>query len=199
MRRAVLRSFPKALLPAIAACGLTISPVAAEDFSAGSEAKEWGLSGEQKARFNARVVDLLCELTGDCPADCGDGRRQLGLLRSDQVLVLPLKNRQAAFTGAATDLLPFCGKDVEVDGVLVGDEDETPVKYYMVQTIREQGTAEWTKTDQWTRTWARNNPEAEGKGPWFRRDPRVKAKISESGYLGLGAETDAAFIKYYFE
>lgn len=182
------------------ALALLAAPVMAEDFASNSEAKEWGLLGEEKARFDAKVVDLLCELTGDCPADCGAGKRQLGLLRSvDNALVLPLKNRQAAFTGAATDIYPFCGKDVEVDGVLVGDEDQTQVKYYMVQLIREQGAPEWTKTSAWTKEWAKANPDAKGKGPWFRRDPRVSAKIDESGYLGLGAEVDAAFIKYYFE
>lgn len=183
-----------------AGLAMLMSPVMAEDFAANSEAKEWGLLGEEKARFDARVVDLLCELTGDCPADCGNGKRQLGLLRSvDNALIMPLKNRQAAFTGAATDIYPFCGKDVEVDGVLVGDEDQTQVKYYMVQLIREQGAPEWTKTSAWTKQWAKANPDAKGKGPWFRRDPRVKAKIAESGYLGLGAEVDAAFITYYFE
>jgi hypothetical protein len=185
---------------AIAALALLAAPAMAEDFSTNSEAKGWGLLGEEKARFDAKVVDLLCELTGDCPTDCGGGKRQLGLLRSaDNALVLPLKNRQAAFTGAATDIYPFCGKQVEVDGVLIGDEDQTQVKYYMVQLIREQGTEEWTKTSAWTKEWAKVNPDAKGKGPWFRRDPRVKAKIAESGYLGLGAETDEAFIKYYFE
>lgn len=185
---------------AIATLALLATPALAEDFSTNSEAKEWGLQGEEKARFDAKVVDILCELAGDCPADCGGGKRQLGLLRnSDNALILPLKNRQAAFTGAATDIYPFCGKAVEVDGVLIGDEEETPVKYYMVQLIREQGASEWTKTNQWTKEWAKANPDAKGKGPWFRRDPRVKAKIAESGYLGLGAETDAAFIEYYFE
>lgn len=188
------------LVKCAAALMVIAAPAMAEDFAAGSEAKEWGLIGEEKARFDAKVVDLLCELTGDCPADCGGGARQLGLLRSaDDVLVLPLKNRQAAFTGAATDLYPFCGKDVEVDGVMIGDEEATPVKYYMVQLIREQGAEEWTQTNRWTKEWAKSNPDAKGKGPWFRRDPRVNAKIEEGGYLGLGPEVDAAFITYYFE
>ena len=49
----------------------------AQDFSAGSEAESWNLYAEQPARFEAKVVDALCELTGDCPADCGAGKRQL--------------------------------------------------------------------------------------------------------------------------
>ena len=36
---------------------------------ASQAAEEWGIDGEKKARFEAKVVDVLCELTGDCPAD----------------------------------------------------------------------------------------------------------------------------------
>lgn len=194
------RTAAAALIAAMAA--VAAAPVAAQDFSAGSEAKEWGLRGEEKARFNATVVDVLCELAGDCADNCGDNRRQLGLVReADDALIYVVKNRQAAFTGAATDLHPFCGKAVEVDGVTVQD-DETPgaPKLYMVQLIREQGAAEWTKTSRWTKEWAKANPEQKGKkGPWFRRDPRIAAEIEKHGYLGLGAEADQAFIEYYFE
>ena len=45
----------------------------------GRAAEEWGLPEEEVARFEAKVVDVLCELSGDCPAGCGaeilhDGR-----------------------------------------------------------------------------------------------------------------------------
>ncbi|MCB1493349.1 MAG: hypothetical protein KDJ77_16415, partial [Rhodobiaceae bacterium] len=97
---------------------------------------------------------ILCELTGDCPADCGAGVRQLGIVReADGALVPVLKNSQAAFNGAIPDLLPYCGKAVDVDGVLVGDEDATSTKVYMVQLIREQGAGDWQKTTQWTKAW----------------------------------------------
>ncbi len=179
----------------------TIALSSAADFSANSKAKEWGLLGEEKATFEAKVVDLLCEVAGDCPANCGDGRRQLGLLRtSDNVLVLPMKNGQPAFSGASTDLLPYCGKQVDVDGVLVGDPDQTTAKFYMVQFIREAGSSDWVKANRWTKEWAKRHPETKGvKGPWFRKDPRVKAEIAAHGYLGLGAEADKEFIEYYFE
>ena len=36
-------------------------------------AKEWGIDGEEVAQFEAKAVDVLCELTGDCPTNCGDG------------------------------------------------------------------------------------------------------------------------------
>ena len=69
----------------------------------------------------------------------------------------------------------------------------------MVQLIRPEGSADWVKATQWTKEWAKRNPEAKGKGPWFRRDPRIKAMIEADGYLGLGLETDKAFIEYLFE
>lgn len=175
------------------------SPLAAQDFSEGSKARPWDLYAEKPAFFEAEVVDLLCHFTGDCPEDCGAGKRQMGLLRSaDGVLVLALKNSQPAFSGAAVDLAPFCGKTVEVDGLLLDDPELGAKNMFLVQTIREPG-GEWVKANQFTKAWARQNPDAKGKGPWFRRDPRVKGIIAEEGYLGLGGEADAAFIKEWFE
>lgn len=177
---------------------LLASPLSAQDFSQGSTAKSWNLYAEKPALFEARVVDLLCELTGDCPTDCGAGKRQLGLLRSaDDVMVLPLKNGQAAFSGAAVDLAPYCNQVVEVDGLLIEDPDLNSRNIYMVQKIRVDG-GDWKKANQFTKVWAGENPEAKGKGPWFRRDPRIKGQIAEKGYLGLGLEIDEAFIKDWF-
>lgn len=171
------------------------------EFAEGSKAKNWNLLGQENAIFEAKVVDILCELTGDCVENCGDGRRQLGLLRkSDGVLVLANKNTQPAFTGANLDLLPYCNQEVEVDGLLVGLEDYTPAKFYQVQLIRKVGEEKWNKTNKWTKVWAKNNPdEAKKKGPWFRKDPRINALIARDGYLGLGLERDEAFKKYLFE
>ena len=99
-----------------AALTLAAAPLAAQDFSAGSEAQSWNLYAEVPALFDATVVDIMCDLTGDCPADCGGGERQLGLKRSaDGAMVLAMKNNQPAFTGAVVDLLPYCGQDVTVD------------------------------------------------------------------------------------
>lgn len=172
---------------------------AAEDFSANSEAKSWNLFAEQPARFEAKVVDILCELSGDCPDNCGEGKRQLGLLRAaDGVLVYPNKNSQAAFTGAALELAPYCHADVEVDGLMIEDPDLGAKNVYLIQKIRNVGDADWVKANTWTKKWAAAHPEAKGKGPWFRRDPRVKAKIEANGYLGLGLETDEKFIDEWF-
>jgi hypothetical protein len=175
--RAALLALPLALPAALAA----------QDFSEGSEARSWNLFAEQPARFEATVVDPLCEIAGDCPEDCGGGDRQLALLRAaDDALVYPNKNSQPAFTGAVQELLPFCGQQVEVDGLLIEDEYVGATNVYLVQRIRTVGDEEWTSADAWTRDWADENPDAAGDGPWFRRDPRVLSEIEQDGYLGLG-------------
>jgi len=176
-----------------------VTPTVAADFSEGSTARAWNLEGEQKAFFAAQVVDPLCTLAGSCVDNCGDGKRQLALLRTaDDVLIFPLKNSQAAFSGATSELLPFCGKAVEVDGLLIENPDVGAKNVYMVQKIRNAGDAEWTKANRWTKEWAKAHPDAKGKGPWFRRDPRVNAEIAKEGYLGLGLDADEAFIKEWF-
>lgn len=169
-----------------------------QDFSEGSEARSFNLYAEVPSRFEARVVDVLCDLTGDCPVDCGAGARQLGLLRStDDVLVLPIKNSQPAFTGAVEDLIAFCGETVEVDGLMIEDEDFPIRNIYLVQRVR-RGDGDWIRANSWTKKWAAAHPEAAGKGPWFRRDPRIKSIIAQEGYLGLGLEADAIYAEENF-
>lgn len=189
---------------AVVIATVAAAPLAAQDFSEGSNAKSWKLYAEVPAFFEAEVVDILCTVAGDCDNSCADGR-QLGLLRSaDGALVYPNKNSQAAFTGAAIELAPFCGQMVEVDGLLIEDEDLAAKNVYLLQSIRTAGSSEWTKANKWTKAWAKENPDAKRingnpKGPWFRRDPRVNAAIQATGYTGLGAEADEALIKELFE
>lgn len=174
------------------------TPVAAQDFSEGSEARSWNLFGEQKALFTAKVSDPLCELTGDCADDCGGGDRQLVLVReADDVMVFPLKNGQPAFNGAAADLALFCNQTVDVDGLMIVDEEIGAQNVYLVQRIRPEG-GDWQRANVWTKDWAARHPGAEGPGPWFRRDPRVLREIEKEGYLGLGEEVDEAFIADWF-
>ena len=187
-----------------AALILAASPALAEgEFSAGSKAKSWNLFGEEKARFEGKVVDALCLLTGDCPADCGAGKRQMGILRSaDGRFLLVNKNGQPVFTGASVDLVPYCGQMVEVDGLLVGDRDVTPGlgdgKLFQVQTVSILGEEAAKKANIWTRDWAERNPEVGGKGPWFRRDPKIMEQIEAHGRFGLGAEVDRKYIEENF-
>jgi len=183
---------------------LAATPALADGpFSAGSEAKSWSLAGEEKARFNGRVVDALCLLTGDCPADCGAGARQIGILRAaDGRFVLAAKNTQPAFTGATVDLAPYCGQEVEVDGLTVGDPEVTPGVaaggFFQVQTVRPLPDGTPAKTNRWTKDWTERNPGLTGDGPWFQRDPGVNAEIEAHGRLGLGAEADQQYVEDNF-
>jgi len=168
-----------------------------QDFSVGSNAKEFGLIEETPATFSAKVVDPLCELTGDCPDQCGKGQRFLALIReTDRKMIMVLKNAQFAFNGPVPDLLPFCNRQVEVDGLMIGDEEEHQAQFYMVQLIREKGVGEWSKANNWTAAWKARNPEvAQGKGPWYRRDPLVLNQIEKDGYFGIGLEADEQYRK----
>lgn len=146
------------------AAALIASPAMAQDFSEGSNARSWNLYAEVPATFAAKVVDITCEITGDCVDNCGDGARQLGLLRDvDGVLVYPNKNNQTSFNGAGADLLAYCGKQVEVDGLLIEDPDINAKNIFQLQTIREAGATEWSKANQWTKIWAANTQKRQVK------------------------------------
>jgi len=189
-------------LAVFVAAALLAGPAIAEEegpYSKDSQAKSWSLFGEEKARFEAKVTDALCALTGDCPSDCGAGERPMAVIRkADDVMLLVNKSGAPNFTGANFRLAEFCGKDVEVDGLLVGDPDLTPgigAKVYQVQLLREIGSEDWIKTNAFVPAWKKRYPEAAGKGPWFKRDPNVKAEIAANGYFGLGAEADKVWLE----
>jgi hypothetical protein len=155
-------------------------------------AEEWGLPEEETARFEAKVVDMLCELSGDCPADCGGGRRQLGLLTDAGRLILPLKN-VVPFAGAADELIEFCGKRVVADGLFSTNRGYT---VFALQFVRPAPDGKWRRANRFLPKWAKRNGVA-ADGPtakqWFRNDPRVKARIAEQGKLGLGPAADKKF------
>ena len=181
------------------ALSLIAAPLAAQDFSEGSKARSWNLFAEQPAKFEAKVVDVLCELTGDCPTDCGAGKRQMGLLRSaDDVLVFAMKNSQGNFMGAARDLALYCNQTVTVDGLMIEDPDLNVKNVYQIQTILAEGMDKPAKANKASKLWAEEFPEAKGKGSWFRRDLRIKDITSTEGYLGLGLDADKAYAKENF-
>ena len=186
----------KALPPLLATLLAVGTPLAAQDgpFSEGSEARSWNLAWEEPARFEATVVDMLCEVTGDCDNACATGR-QLGLLRAaDGVLTYPNKNNQGIFTGAAVDLAPFCSMEVEVDGLMIEDEYVGATNVYLVQRIRLLADEEWTTANGWTDDWATQFPDAAAQdGRWYRNDPRVLALIEADGYLGTGETWEEAW------
>ncbi|MEM9330300.1 MAG: hypothetical protein AAGA53_03175 [Pseudomonadota bacterium] len=178
--------------------GLALSSGIAQaegEFSEGSNAKEFGFIDEEQATFSGKVVDVMCELSGNCEDNCGNGERLMGIVRdADNKLILPLKNAQLAFNGPVDDLVPYCNKQVDVDGVLIGDVESYGAKFYMLQFIKEAGAPEWSKANLWTAAWKARNPEvADGKGPWFKRDPRVAKQIEATGYFGIGHEADEKY------
>ena len=144
-------------------------------------ANEWGIEHEEKARFEAKVVDILCELTGDCPDNCGGGKRQLGLLRDDGTLVLAAKNFDP-FAGAANDLIGFCGKRIVADGLMINDP---LMKIFVLQFKKLAEGGEWSRGTQFTRDWAKANPAGGKPNQWFRKDPEVKRIIAKKGVLGI--------------
>ncbi len=153
-------------------------------------AEEWGLPEEEVVRFEAKVVDILCVLTGNCPADCGGGARQLGLLDDDGVLI-PAHKNATPFSGTTVELIGFCGKRVVADGLFTTNRGYT---LFALQFVREAPDGKWRRANRFVPRWAKqfgfaaNGPEAK---QWFRNDPRVKALIEVEGKLGLGPEADA--------
>ena len=148
--------------------------------SSAMAAEEWGIDGEKVARFDAKVVDIVCELTGDCPANCGDGKRQLGLLQADGKLVLPVKN-QDIFAGVIQDLLPFCGKTVTADGLMITTK-HMPV--FALQFKREAPDGKWSRANWFGKEWSKANG-GQKSGQWFKSDPRVLKAIKRDGVYGI--------------
>ena len=112
------------------------------------------------------------------------------LRHSDNVLVNVQKNDQALFSGGATDLLPFCGQDVDVDGLLLTDDSVGAINMYLVQFIRPTQTEEWTAAKAWTDAWEAAHPDWAGSGRWYRRAGNILAHLQTTGYFGLGLERD---------
>ena len=150
-------------------------------------AQPWGLVGEEIVRFDAKVVDLLCELTGDCPDNCGGGKRQLGLVDGSGKLIPVFKN-VVAFAGAAAELIDFCGKTVTADGLFSNNREIT---IFSLQFVREAPDGKWQKANRFLGQWAEDNGVAVNSKiakAWFRNDPRIKALIAAQGKIGLGPD-----------
>jgi hypothetical protein len=158
--------------PLFAALVLGLGVLAAE------AAEPWGIPGEQTVQFKARVVDLVCALTGDCPPDCGGGKRQFGLLTDSGTLRAAVK-ASSNFAGPVRDLLPYCDRTVEVDGLLI---DNPAMTLVMVQNIKENPAAVFQPTLAFEREWARAHGAAE---EWYRADPTVQRIIEAGGVFGL--------------
>jgi hypothetical protein len=143
-------------------------------------ADNWGIEYEEPTRIEAKVVDLLCEVTGDCVDNCGDGRRQLGLLLDDGRLVPAVKNFDI-FAGATADLIAFCGKRIVADGLMISDPQ---MPLFALQFKREAPDGPWSRANQWGKDWSSANG-GQAAGQWFRTDPVVVQTIEADGVFGI--------------
>ncbi len=141
-------------------------------------AQSWGIPHEKPVILRGEVVDLLCALTGDCPEDCGGGRRQLGLVTEEGRLYPAVKDN-VFFAGATLDLLPYCGRQVMVDGLVI---ENPAMTLLFVQRLRGSSKEAWKPARAFIEDWtARNGPSKE----WWRNDPEVKAVIARDGVFGI--------------
>jgi hypothetical protein len=137
-----------------------------------------GPANQTVTEIEATVVDVACVLNKDCPPNCGDGKRQLGLLTSDGKLRLAAKG-QSVFAGAVHELLPHCGKVVFADGLLIQDPALT---IFMVQNLRLTKADKLQPATAFDVDWTKQNGQAT---EWFRADPRVKKVIEDDGVFGI--------------
>lgn len=161
-----------------------IGAVAAFGLGSARAADEWGIEHEEKARFQAKVVDILCELSGDCPENCGGGKRQLGLLRDDGKLLLAVKNADP-FAGTAADLIGFCGKKIVADGLHIKNPK---MPLFALQFKRLAPDGKWSRANWFVKEWAKKNNAKVGSpraNNWFRNDPTITAVIKKNGVLGI--------------
>ncbi len=162
----------------IAAAALLVGATAAR------AGEGWGIEHEQVVRFEAKVVDILYELTGDCPADCGAGKRQLGLLKDDGTLIVAVKNFDI-FAGASRDLIAFCGERVVADGLLI-DDPRMPI--LALQFKRRAPDGKWRRANWFIRDWAKARGvarDSQAARQWYLNDPTVKAVIARDGVFGI--------------
>ena len=159
-----------AALFAVAAFGMASPAPAAEP---------WGIPHEKPLVLKGRVVDALCHLKGRCAPDCGAGKRQLGLLLADGTFRLVAKGN-VDFAAAIPDLIGFCGRQVEADGLLI---ENPAVTLFFVQGVRADGeAAPFVAAERFKAEWEARNGKAE---EWWRADPEANRIIAEDGPLGI--------------
>ena len=160
------------------ATALLASALAAVATPRAHAADSWGIEGERAAIVKGKVVDLLCEISGRCAPDCGGGAHQLGLIDADGKL-LPAAKSNTLFAGAVVDLLPFCGKTVEADALVI----ESPrMRLLFVQKLKGPGDKEFKAAEAFGDKWTKKHGKAD---EWFRKDPDVKTVIAADGVFGI--------------
>ncbi len=143
-------------------------------------AEGWGIEHEKETRVEAKVVDLLCEVTGDCTENCGGGKRQLGLLFDDGRLVPVVKNFDI-FAGAVDDLQPFCGKRITADGLMISNPK---MPLFALQFKREAPDGKWSRANWFGKNWSKANG-GKKAASWYKHDERVLKVLAEDGVYGV--------------
>jgi len=147
-------------------------------------AEKLGVPNEEEVTTKGKVVDVSCELTRDCPAQCGAGRHQLGIKTAEGKLLLAAKSSDN-FMGSVRDLLPYCGKEIWVDGVTTNNFG---TKLLMVQRYKTSEKAEWRTSSQSIIEWAKAHnvkPDSDQAESWMRNDAKVKAAVAKKGRVGV--------------
>ncbi len=154
--------------------------------TAPGDIQKWSVTNAEARALTGTVVDVQCELSGNCPDACGAGKRQLAIKTEDQGVVLAAKNLNF-YSGAADELSPFCGQVVEVNGLFT---ENRGIRFFQVQNVRTPG-GQWQKGTRYLQAWS----ERSGKSPsvaskWYNNDDRVKDVLEKDGRLGLGQAAD---------
>jgi hypothetical protein len=141
-------------------------------------AEAWNIPHEKQVVLKGRVTDALCHLKGRCAPDCGGGKRQLGLVLADGAFRLVAKSN-VDFAGAIHDLIGYCGREIEADGLLI---ENPAVTLFFVQGIRTDASAPFTPAERFKTQWEARHGKAQ---EWWRADPEANRLIAEDGPLGI--------------
>lgn len=152
--------------------GLTGAPVAAPG------AEPWNIPHEKPVTLKGRVVDALCHLKGRCAPDCGAGERQLGLVLANGAFRLVAKSN-IDFAGAIPDLIGYCGREIEADGLLI---ENPAITLFFVQGVRVDPQSPFIPADRFRSQWEARHGKAD---EWWRADPEANRLISENGPFGI--------------
>ena len=159
--------------------------------TAPGEIASWPVTNAEKSGITGEVVDVQCELTGNCADNCGAGSRQLAIKTDELGTVLVAKNLNN-YSGGVDELLPFCGQLVDVNGLFT---EHQGVRFFQVQNVRSPGGA-WVKATRYAQAWAERSGKAPSlAGSWEVHDDRIKEVLERDGRLGLGPEADQEYFK----
>ena len=147
-------------------------------------ADSFSLNNEVLLVVKGKVVDLACVLGQGCPPNCGDGKRQLGVLTADDRLYVAAKSN-ANFAGLTHDLLPLCGQQIIADGLTTTSQG---TRLLMIQGLKLHDGDAFAETDRFLKDWAAahgTTPDSKITEEWFRNDPAIAAAVAKRGKTGL--------------